>query len=63
VTSAWLGRARRAVGPSLIDQVERDHQQTDQEFRRRRVVVALTLLAGAVQLGISLSVRPGDDVL
>jgi membrane protease YdiL (CAAX protease family) len=50
------------VGPSLIDQVERDHQQTDQEFRRRRVVVAFTLAAGAVLLGFSLSVRPGDDL-
>ena len=62
MTSAWLGRARRAVGPSLIDQVERDHHQTDREFRRRRIVVAITLLAGAVLLGVSLSVRPGDDV-
>ena len=62
MTSAWLSRARRAVAPSLIDQVERDHQQTDREFRRRRIVVAVTLLTGAVLLGISLSVRPGDDV-
>jgi membrane protease YdiL (CAAX protease family) len=62
VNAAWLGRARRVVGPSLIDQVERDHQQTDREFRRRRIVVAITLAAGAVLLGISLSVRPGDDL-
>ncbi|AGZ42870.1 CPBP family intramembrane glutamic endopeptidase [Actinoplanes friuliensis] len=62
MTSPWLARARRAVAPSLIDQVERDHQQTDQEFRRRRIVVVVTLIAGAVLLGISLSVRPGDDV-
>jgi membrane protease YdiL (CAAX protease family) len=62
VTSTWLSRARRAVGPSLIDQVERDHHQTDREFRRRRIVVATTLLAGAVLLGISLSVRPGDNI-
>ena len=62
MTAAWLQRARRAVGPSLIDQVERDHHQSDREFRRRRIVVAITLVAGAVLLGISLSVRPGDDV-
>lgn len=62
MSSAWLGRARRALGPSLIDQVERDHQQTDQQFRRRRIVVAVTLVIGAVLLGISLSVRPGDDI-
>ncbi len=62
MTSAWLVRVRRAVGPSLIDQVDRDHHQTDSEFRRRRIVVVITLVAGAVLLGISLSVRPGDDV-
>ena len=62
MTPAWLGHARRAVRPSLIDQVERDHHQTDRAFRRRRVVVAITLVAGAVLLGNSLSVRPGDDV-
>ena len=62
MTSTWLARARRAVGPSLLDQVERDHHQTDQEFRRRRVVVAITLVAGAVLLGFSLAVSPGDDV-
>ena len=62
MTAAWLGRARRAIGPSLIDQVERDHHQTDREFRKRRIVVAITLVTGAVLLGISLSVRPGDDV-
>jgi uncharacterized protein len=62
MSSAWIGRARRALGPSLIDQVERDHQQTDAEFRRRRVVVAITLVVGAVLLGFSLAVRPGDDL-
>lgn len=62
MTPAWLDRARRAVGPSLIDRVERDHHQSDQAFHRRRIVVAITLVAGAVLLGVSLSVRPGDDV-
>ena len=62
MTAAWLEHARRAVGPSLIDRVERDHHQSDREFRRRRVVVGITLVAGAVLLGISLSVSPGDDV-
>jgi uncharacterized protein len=45
---------------SLFEPVERDHQQPDSEFRRRRVVAAVTLVAGAVLLGVSLSVRPGD---
>ena len=62
MTSVWRERARRAVGPALIDQVDRDHHQPDHEFRRRRVVVAITLVAGAGLLGVSLSVRPGDDV-
>lgn len=62
MTQTWMERVRRTVGRSLIDQVERDHHQTDREFRRRRIVVAITLVVGAVLLGISLSVRPGDDV-
>ncbi|MCY1143674.1 type II CAAX endopeptidase family protein [Actinoplanes sp. Pm04-4] len=62
MTSAWLERARRAVAPSLIDRVERDHQQPDRDFRKRRVVVAVTLVAGAVLLGFSLAVRPGDNL-
>jgi hypothetical protein len=61
VTRPGWGASRRAVGPSLIDQVERDHHQTDREFRRRRIVVAITLVAGA-SAGDLLSVRPGDDV-
>jgi uncharacterized protein len=52
---------RRVVVPSLIERVERDHVQTDRAFLRRRVVAALTLVAGAVLLGISLSIRPGDS--
>jgi membrane protease YdiL (CAAX protease family) len=51
---------RRVVAPSLIDRVERDHIEPDTAFHRRRVVVAVTLVAGAVLLGISLSIRPGD---
>ena len=67
VVAAIVGRGwgvpswvRAIVAPSLIDRVERDHQQPDHEFRRRRWVVAVVLAAGAVLLGISLSIRPGD---
>jgi membrane protease YdiL (CAAX protease family) len=56
----WRTRLERAVGASLIEKVPRDHVQPDAEFRRRRIVVAVVLVAGAVLLGISLSVRPGD---
>jgi membrane protease YdiL (CAAX protease family) len=44
----------------LIDRVPRDHGQSDAAFRRRRVVAAVTLVVGAVLLGVSLSIRPGD---
>lgn len=53
-------RVEQAVSRSLIHKVERDHQQPDSEFRRRRVVVAVVLVLGATLLGISLGVRPGD---
>ena len=46
------------VRPALVDRVERDHRQPDHEFRRRRIVVAITLVVGATLLGISLNVPP-----
>jgi membrane protease YdiL (CAAX protease family) len=46
--------------PALIDKAPRDHLQPDRAFRRRRWVVAGTLVVGTVLLGISLSVRPGQ---
>ena len=42
----------RLIGPALIDKVPRDHSQPDGEFRRRRVVAAVTLVVGAVLLGL-----------
>ncbi|WP_407936982.1 CPBP family intramembrane glutamic endopeptidase [Kineosporia babensis] len=47
---------------SLIERVPRDHWEPDSRFRRRRIVTAVTLVLGAVLLGISLSVEPGDPV-
>jgi len=46
--------------PALVDKAPRDHAESDAAFRRRRVVVAVTLVVGTVLLGVSLSVRPGD---
>lgn len=46
--------------PALVDKVPRDHREPDSTFRRRRLVVALVLVAGALMLGLSLSVRPAD---
>lgn len=53
-------RVRRALAPALIDKVERDHRQPDSEFRRRRIVAFCVLVVGAVLLGVSLGVEPGD---
>lgn len=54
------GRAVGVVKPVLIDKVERDHSQSDAQFRRRRVVVAVTIVVGATLLGLSFSTEPGD---
>lgn len=51
-------RLGRLIRPSLIDRVDRDHQQSDAAFLRRRIVVAVTVVLGATLLGISLSVQP-----
>ncbi len=53
-------RLGQLIRPSLIDKVDRDHQQSDAAFRRRRIVVAVVVVLGATLLGISLSVRPAD---
>ena len=53
-------RLGQLIRPSLIDRVDRDHQQSDAAFRRRRIVVAVVVVLGATLLGISLSVRPED---
>jgi membrane protease YdiL (CAAX protease family) len=55
-----LGRAVGVVRPVLIDKVERDHRQSDAQFLRRRIVVAITLAVGATLLGLSFSTRQGD---
>lgn len=46
---------------SLVHRVERDHRQPDHEFLRRRIVAGVTLLVGAVVLGLSLNTTPGDS--
>jgi CAAX protease family protein len=58
--SRLIDRAAGIVRPVLIDKVERDHRQSDATFLRRRIVVAITLAAGATLLGLSFSVRQGD---
>jgi membrane protease YdiL (CAAX protease family) len=56
----WLRYLVGAVRPILIDKVERDHWQPDSAFRRRRVVVAVTIVIGATLLGMSFATRQGD---
>lgn len=55
----WPGRLGGALRPALFDKVDRNHQQSDSEFMRRRIVVGITLVVGAVLLGFSLNVMPG----
>ena len=52
----WPGRVGGALRPALIDKVDRDHRQSDAQFMRRRVVVGITLVIGAMLLGFSLNV-------
>lgn len=61
--AAWWERFElgRFVHAALVDKVPRDHVETAAAFRRRRLVVALTLVVGAALLGASMSLRPGDD--
>lgn len=54
---SWLSRF---VDSTLVSPVERDHHQSATMFRRRRVVVAVTLVVGTTLLGFSLATTPGD---
>ena len=65
---SWRRRSRLAwhaagvMRPVFIDKVDRDHRQSDEEFRRRRIVVAITLVVGATLLGLSFATDPGDSL-
>jgi membrane protease YdiL (CAAX protease family) len=48
---------------SLWEMTPRDHRQSDQEFRRRRIVSAVVVVIGAVVLGFSLRIDPGNTTL
>nr|BFE57267.1 CPBP family intramembrane metalloprotease [Dactylosporangium thailandense] len=47
---------------AFVDRVPRTHDEPDAAFRRRRIVVAVTLVVGAALLGWSLTIRPGDPL-
>lgn len=50
------------VRAALVDPVPRDHTEPDDAFRRRRVVVVVTLLVGAGVLTWALRIEPGDSL-
>ncbi|WP_300011545.1 CPBP family intramembrane glutamic endopeptidase [Pseudonocardia sp.] len=51
-------RIMRILPSWLSEKVPRDHRESDERFRRRRRVVAITSLAGAGMLGAGLSTKP-----
>jgi uncharacterized protein len=53
-------RLERALRPLLWDKVPRDHRQDPRRFLVRRAVTAVVVVVGAVVLGWSLQVPPGD---
>ncbi|SNT45783.1 CPBP family intramembrane glutamic endopeptidase [Rhodococcoides kyotonense] len=58
---AWQSSVVDVMRSALVDKVDRNHDESDRAFLRRRVVVAVTLVVGATLLGVSLSVSPGDS--
>lgn len=57
-----LGELRRFFDAALVRRPERNTVESDQARRRRRIVVGVTIVAGAVALGLALAIRPGDPL-
>lgn len=57
-----VGEVRAFVDAALLHPVERDHTETTAQLRRRRIVVTVTAIAGALALGAALAIRPGDPL-
>lgn len=55
-----VGELRAFLRAALLDPVPRAHADSVAVRRRRRVVAALTLVAGAAVLAWTLRIRPGD---
>ncbi len=55
-----VAELRAFLAAALPAPVPRDHHETDAAFRHRRRVAGLTLVAGAVVLGIALRQEPGN---
>lgn len=59
--ATWHTSVKDVMRSALVEKVDRDHDETDKAFMRRRIAVGVTLVVGATLLGVSLSVRPGDS--
>ncbi len=69
--TSWRGTERavtsqqpeivRFLRAAFLERVPRDHRQSDADFRRRRIVAAITIVVGATLLGLSLRLAPGDN--
>lgn len=53
---------RAFVDAALLTPVPREHAEPPAARLRRRVVVGLTVIAGAVALGLALAIPPGDPL-
>jgi membrane protease YdiL (CAAX protease family) len=53
---------RRFITAALVEPVPRDHTQSDEAFRRRRIVAAATLVVGLVVNTWALRIEPGNDL-
>ena len=58
--ATWSTTALNVMKSALVDPVERDHRESDAAFRKRRIIVLITLVIGATVLYFSLKVEPGD---
>jgi membrane protease YdiL (CAAX protease family) len=55
-----LDGVRRLVRRTLWDKVPRDHRESDRDLRRRQRVTVAFVVIGAVVLGLSLRIEPGN---
>ena len=50
------------IRAALVQPVARDHTESDRAFHRRRLVALVTLVVGAVVLGLALRIKPGNPM-
>lgn len=59
---AAIDEVRAFFRASLLTPVERDHDESAAARRRRKVVAGVTLVVGAMALGLALRIQPGDPL-